>query len=337
MVIAMMLFLKRVFFVMMFVMMGIPQIASAQQTRFCSYQCQNSANATDVRAPLNVTQPGTCTFGNDCQSECRRVCADPNQHGLGAGTWTCKTDTLTCGGGGNVGTIYDPFARQDVPTVINTIIRFLLGFVGALFLAMFVYGGILWFTAAGDEGRVKSAKNALSNAVIGMTITMLSYGLVSVLLQYISTINPLEDQSVVQRAESGAQAPASGGGMTGGPSDPGTEAAPDGGGFTSGPLPAGVTGVSYSASNCQTACVSACPSGTNAEICRDGCTVMCVNEIVNRLPSGVANCQSQCPAICGPASGGAELPTSLRLAFGTNCEALCRTSCSAAVTEERAP
>src|SRR5689334_6300855 len=48
----------------------------------------------------------------------------------------------------------NPLGTTNIRTIINRVIRTALGFVGALFLAMFVYGGALWMTAAGDEKKV---------------------------------------------------------------------------------------------------------------------------------------------------------------------------------------
>ncbi len=75
----------------------------------------------------------------------------------------------------------NPLGTTNVNTVINRIIRAAVGVVGALFLAMFVWGGALWMTSAGDPERVKKGKQALLNALIGMVVVALSYTILNVL------------------------------------------------------------------------------------------------------------------------------------------------------------
>jgi hypothetical protein len=77
----------------------------------------------------------------------------------------------------------NPLGTTNIRTIINRVIRTALGFVGALFLAMFVYGGAVWMTAAGDEKKVQSAKTTIRNAVIGMLVIALSYGIISLIFQ----------------------------------------------------------------------------------------------------------------------------------------------------------
>lgn len=78
----------------------------------------------------------------------------------------------------------NPLGTTDVPELIGRLVRSVLGIVGALFLAMFVYGGVLWTTAGGDSKKVQSAKTTLINAVIGIAIIAFSYAIVSTILGF---------------------------------------------------------------------------------------------------------------------------------------------------------
>lgn len=75
----------------------------------------------------------------------------------------------------------NPLGTTNVNQIINRVIRAALGVVGAIFLAMFIWGGVLWMTATGEPDKVKKAKSALLNAVIGMTVIALSYTILNVL------------------------------------------------------------------------------------------------------------------------------------------------------------
>jgi hypothetical protein len=72
----------------------------------------------------------------------------------------------------------NPLGSNDLRVIISRLIRAVLGVVGALFLAMFVYGGVKWMTSM-DSKAIDSAKKTLVNAVIGMVIVAFSYSMVS--------------------------------------------------------------------------------------------------------------------------------------------------------------
>lgn len=52
---------------------------------------------------------------------------------------------------------------------------YLLSFVGVIFFALTMYGGILWMTARGDTEQVKKAQELIRSAVIGLVVVFLSY------------------------------------------------------------------------------------------------------------------------------------------------------------------
>lgn len=66
----------------------------------------------------------------------------------------------------------------DASQLIMNIVKWLLGFVGALAVLMIVVAGIIYITAAGDEGRVDSAKRYLLYAIVGLIVAILAYAIV---------------------------------------------------------------------------------------------------------------------------------------------------------------
>lgn len=69
-------------------------------------------------------------------------------------------------------------ADKPIPTLIGKVIKGALGIVGSLALVMFIYGGLVWMTSAGNEQRVKTGKDILIWATIGLVIIFTSYALV---------------------------------------------------------------------------------------------------------------------------------------------------------------
>ena len=55
------------------------------------------------------------------------------------------------------------------------ILGFLLSGLGALSVLMFVYAGVLWLTAAGNEERIGQAKKTLLYATLGIVLVLSSY------------------------------------------------------------------------------------------------------------------------------------------------------------------
>jgi len=72
-----------------------------------------------------------------------------------------------------------------VQTVVN-FGKFLMGFVGALVLLYFFYGGFRMLISAGIPENVKKGKDAMINAVIGLGIVLLAYSIVSIIISILT-------------------------------------------------------------------------------------------------------------------------------------------------------
>lgn len=83
--------------------------------------------------------------------------------------------------------LYNPLGSDiGVAEFISRGIRTVIGFVGALALLMFVYGGVMWMTA-GDSKRVDTAKEILKNSTIGLLLIFFSYSIVSIVFSLLSS------------------------------------------------------------------------------------------------------------------------------------------------------
>lgn len=69
----------------------------------------------------------------------------------------------------------DKTESGNIPAIIGRIIRAVLGIVGSLALLVFIYGGLIWMTAAGNEERITQGKNTLIWAVLGLIVIFTSY------------------------------------------------------------------------------------------------------------------------------------------------------------------
>lgn len=76
---------------------------------------------------------------------------------------------------------------QPLTTVIGSIIEIVLGLLGIVFVVLIVYAGFLWMTAGGGAEQVKKAKGILTNAIIGLIITIAAYAISAYVIEAILT------------------------------------------------------------------------------------------------------------------------------------------------------
>jgi hypothetical protein len=77
---------------------------------------------------------------------------------------------------------------QEEGTVIELvadIINWLLGFIGVVVLGLFIYAGVQYATAGGDEGKTQSAVRMMTNAVIGLLILFIAYAASNAILGFV--------------------------------------------------------------------------------------------------------------------------------------------------------
>lgn len=74
---------------------------------------------------------------------------------------------------------------------IGTMIRILIAFSGTVALAMFVYGGILFLVAGGNETQLAKAKKVLVYAILGIIVIAAAYVATNTIIQTVLTGNPL--------------------------------------------------------------------------------------------------------------------------------------------------
>ena len=71
----------------------------------------------------------------------------------------------------------------DIKSFANTIINFLLLFLGFICVVVIIYSGFLYVTSAVDEEATGKAKTNITNAIIGIILIMASYAIVNTVLQ----------------------------------------------------------------------------------------------------------------------------------------------------------
>ena len=72
---------------------------------------------------------------------------------------------------------YGSATASTLSETVGKIIKAVLGLLGIVFLALTVYAGVLWMTAAGEEAKIEKAVGILKASVIGLIIIIAAYSI----------------------------------------------------------------------------------------------------------------------------------------------------------------
>ncbi|MFH2136520.1 MAG: pilin [Patescibacteria group bacterium] len=75
-----------------------------------------------------------------------------------------------------------PIGAVSPTQILGQVIKTVLGILGAIALAMFVWGGQGWMLSGGNPEKIKAARATLVWAVLGMAVVFLSYAAVDFVL-----------------------------------------------------------------------------------------------------------------------------------------------------------
>ncbi len=130
------------------------------------------------------------TLAAPCEGPCQTICPRGGS-GVGecdAGLQCCKAPAKESGDeqvAGETGYGLSEAAptvlkkNVDLPAILGTILGSVLGFTATIFFILVIVAGLMWMTSAGNEERVKRAKQILIAAVIGLIIVMSAYAITS--------------------------------------------------------------------------------------------------------------------------------------------------------------
>ncbi|MDD3888036.1 MAG: pilin [Patescibacteria group bacterium] len=75
------------------------------------------------------------------------------------------------------------YTTTDLITFIGRIIKWVLGIIGVIMIALFVYGGVTYATSAGSEEKIENGKKIMVYTIIGVVIIALAYVLTDFIIQ----------------------------------------------------------------------------------------------------------------------------------------------------------
>lgn len=80
------------------------------------------------------------------------------------------------------GTAEDPQGQTNISQIVGNVIKVALGIIGSITLGIFVYGGFLWLTSAGNSEKVSQGSSAMLYAVIGLFIIFGAYAILNTII-----------------------------------------------------------------------------------------------------------------------------------------------------------
>lgn len=75
----------------------------------------------------------------------------------------------------------------DLITFITRLVRVFLSIIILIVVLMIILSGLKWMLAGGDEEKIKKARGAFFNAIIGLIIVFASYAIVSFVINLMVT------------------------------------------------------------------------------------------------------------------------------------------------------
>ncbi|HRH23449.1 MAG TPA: pilin [Candidatus Magasanikbacteria bacterium] len=97
------------------------------------------------------------------------------------------TPVIGCRNGEDCVSLINPLATSSTPNpkisqIIGNTIQVVMGLVGSITFVVFVYGGVLWLTSAGNSERIQKGLQAMLWAGIGIIVVFSSYAIITLIL-----------------------------------------------------------------------------------------------------------------------------------------------------------
>ncbi|MBW3538148.1 pilin [Candidatus Parcubacteria bacterium] len=84
-------------------------------------------------------------------------------------------------------------ATESLPNVFRTVANTLIFLVGAIAVIVLIIGGLRYVLSGGDPGGVKSAKDTILYAIIGIIVAILAFALVNFVIERFQAAPPLNN------------------------------------------------------------------------------------------------------------------------------------------------
>ena len=77
--------------------------------------------------------------------------------------------------------------------VIAPIVRAVLALIGLIFVCLVIYAGYIWLTSAGNEEKIKKAKDIMFAGIIGIAIILSAYAITLIVIHQLTVGSGLSE------------------------------------------------------------------------------------------------------------------------------------------------
>ena len=78
--------------------------------------------------------------------------------------------------------------QTDLTIIVGRIISLVIQFLGLIAVIIILIGGFKWMTSGGDSEKIKSARQLMTNGIIGLVIIVLAYAIVTFILKKLAIL-----------------------------------------------------------------------------------------------------------------------------------------------------
>ena len=115
---------------------------------------------------------------------CKNVVAKNTTTGSNTTEETVVKDTANW----SISGMTNPVRTINPSVVIGRVVRALLLIVGSIALIMFIYGGLTWMTASGNDAKIAKARTILIWSTLGLIVIFAAYLLVKYVMEAVGII-----------------------------------------------------------------------------------------------------------------------------------------------------
>lgn len=90
------------------------------------------------------------------------------------------------GSGGNSSSLCGAAIQDEAPDIVKNVINVILIILGMVAVIMIIIGGIRYTTSNGDSSQIKSAKDTILYAVVGLVVAIFAFAIVNFILERLS-------------------------------------------------------------------------------------------------------------------------------------------------------
>ncbi len=156
------------------------QLRAAIRAAGDSQPCRSELQTTSQHQPRAATPTTTPTAVPSSTTTAAPPAADGSQPApvtgpVGGAPATGGNPTIYTGPGFVNVTPFSVFGRVSIDRIINNVINYISGFLATIAVLSLMYGGVLYMTAGGDNGKIGKAKQVIVLTMVGLIIGSFAY------------------------------------------------------------------------------------------------------------------------------------------------------------------